>query len=263
MFTFYHQNCLISFCENSLKYARRGRDFRTEGKKLIQSYWDNCTSGIESDFIFALGRKRIIQAAFEGYVYKEDYISAYKVLWYSTGKERITILRYVYKALYTPFLYEQALAEFMNSPTLETVVKVSIPLIKAANFRFLQDSECCKDSWVREGDCLERIQKVYMSRLHDLTVMSLGLCLEEIQKLHHRQIDFFCREEIRKVAEKSKKMQLPSPCWIGWSGVVALHHGKPPMYHQFLHKRIRNRYADKILEAIREEDNVENTADFL
>jgi len=197
VFTFSHPDCLISFCER-------------------------CLDPIHLDVIIKESRERELYAVFFNSLNHQNYIRAYKGLWCMGKKRRLKVLRECEEGLHSPLMYEQAVAEFVSIPTIETLENISIPLIRAAGFRLLQDSKCSVDPSVCINDFDKRMERVYFERLDILTQMHLQRPLEEIMREDCKEIEEKAVKKVLEVAKRSIYQQLPPPHWINSSGLALL-----------------------------------------
>ena len=95
-----------------------------------------------------------------------EYMPVLKAIWSERDRsKRLQWLRSHQSEMHAPLLYEQAVVEFSQSPTEETLLQVSFPLLFEAGFRVFQDSQCCQDASVKQGDCVMRMQLVYQNSL--------------------------------------------------------------------------------------------------
>jgi hypothetical protein len=147
-------------------------------------------------------------------------------------------------------MFELAVAKFVAAPTVETVNRVSIPLIKAAVFRVSQDAQCSKDPSVKNGDAGERMSMTYAARLGKLVQTTLKCSLEEVLKNHQDDRVTAIKSKVLETAKLSVSKDLPSPDWVGWHGLSVFIQGAPSMYPADQYKSIRDAYAYEMIKTI-------------
>lgn len=199
----------------------------------------------EKDCLAPEKNKRYIQLAHEG-----NYPEVLGAIW-KDKDNRLSFLRQLAPELHGVLLFELGMAEFLASKTVETVNLVVLPLFKAAIFRIRQDARCSQDPSVSFGDADERLAMVYSQSLDTATKKYLGQSLEQIQTVLVDQRRAAFVERLRQTALASKTTELPSPKWIGFHGMQKFISGDMPMHSYQECKRIRDAFADKLLEDIK------------
>lgn len=181
-----------------------------------------------------------------------DYISTLSLIWGERdAARRLSWLRNHADRLHAPLLYEQAIAEFKESPTVETVIQVSLPLIKAASSRVAQDAQCSQDASVYSGDAHIRMEYVYNRALMDVQKKyAPSLNLNNILSENKNIIKKTTLNKLKEVAEQSIKNpnMLPSPAWIGFHGMSCFIQGHPNMLPSQQFEEKRSDVAKKFLE---------------
>lgn len=180
-----------------------------------------------------------------------DYIPVLKAIWSERDRSRrLEWLRSHAPEMHAPLMYEQALAEFVASQTVETVTKISLPLIQAATFRVYQDSQCSSDASVYKGDAPVRMKLTYLKSLDTLTKKFLKTPLSEIKAENN-----YMAAKVVEVAQASMSQELPSPNWIGHHGMSVFIDGKIAMHPEENHKEIRKKAAEEIIEKLNQTPN--------
>lgn len=152
--------------------------------------------------------------------------------------------------LHPVLMFELAVAKFVAAPTVETVIRVAIPLIKAAGFRVKQDACCSRDSSVKDGDAGERMSITYLNRLERQVQATFNHSLTEIVSDHQEACTAAIKSKVLETARLSISRDLPSPYWIGWHGLSVFMQGAPRMYPADQYTRIRDEYANKVISTI-------------
>jgi len=173
---------------------------------------------------------------------KGCYIPVLNAIW-SDKDRRLSWLQSHASELHAPLMFEQAIAEFVNSPTVTTIVEISIPLIQAATFRVNQDSKCSTDPSVFNGDAAPRMRNTYLISLNKQIEKHLGKKLENVLSENQSAIDSAMTAKTLKTAELSLSQKLPSPDWIGSHGINAIRYGKVEMHPIAASNEIRNKFA--------------------
>jgi hypothetical protein len=229
--TFSNTQNVVSFCEKRLN--------PTEVNGIIQNHRD----GVSSSMI-------------ETYLNANDYISALSLLWGERDStQRLTWLRDHENQLHAPLLYEQAIAEFKENPTVETVIQVSLPLIKAGTFRLQQDARCSADSSVSQGDAHIRMEMTYGKALQNaVNKYNKNLDLPTIKTENEEAITQAVLTKMKEIAEATlaNPEALPSPNWIGYHGMDCFLMGGPSMLDPSLFVEKRISVANQVLEVAKE-----------
>lgn len=183
---------------------------------------------------------------------KENYQDVLVALWSEKDQQRrITWLQSKANSLHPVLMFEQAVAEFIASPTVERIYEVCLPLINAAMFRVNQDCQCVNDLWVKCGHAASELSRIYETRLYRQVEVRLTPSVKEIKEIiknKKNERNAAIREKIIQTAQSSLTQNLPSPNWVGRHGKVLFSKGFPNMYSVERHKEIRDKYARKTLE---------------
>lgn len=163
-----------------------------------------------------------------------NYIPVLSAIWGEKDKlRRLDWLRSQEHQLHAPLMFEQAIAEFTNSPTAETVATISLPLIRAAAFRVHQDAQCSRDASVYNGDASPRMQNTYVMALQNaIKKYAPSLRLEKIQEEKRDEMQVEIKKKLREIVEKtlSAPNTLPDPTWIGYHSIMSVF-GEAPQMH--------------------------------
>jgi hypothetical protein len=172
-----------------------------------------------------------------------DYVTVLKAIWGERDRERCLMwLRKNSGTLHAPILYELALEEFKASPCVETVVRVSFPLIRAATFRVRQDGICFEDASIALSDIL--MDNVYSRSLRYLMKeKGIPVILESESK-------GYCLGTILSVAKKSLTQLLPSPMWVQRHGIGYSYQKRAESPDVITLQQIRAGYAEQTIESI-------------
>lgn len=178
---------------------------------------------------------------------KCDYISVLKAIWSENDTaRRVAWLRSHASELHAPLMYEQAIAEFLIAPTIDTVKQVSLPLLKSATFRVEQDSKCSKDISVNNGDAHICMDETYKMVLNARVVKILNKSIPDIAQNCKDTILANVNQKMITTAQASLATQLPSPNWIRFHGIDALM-GTNSMHPESEFKKYRDEYANNML----------------
>lgn len=153
--------------------------------------------------------------------------------------------------LHPVLMFELAVAKFVKTPTIETINEVSIPLMKAADFRIQQDAQCCQEPSVKNGDASTRMSIVYQTRLNQRIQASLNTSLANVLSENAKIRVAAIREKMLETATLSLSRALPSPNWVGWHGIHACMTGTVDMYPENEYKQIRDCFAQDVLKALK------------
>lgn len=180
---------------------------------------------------------------------QEQYHSVLTSIWEEPNKQRVVNwLRLKCENLHAILFFELAVAEFLTSPQIETIYSLSIPLLKAGEFRVHQDSQCADDLSVSCGDAATRLVATYTEKLNRLVKKHLNVSFEElIQNLSIEQLNPI-KEKILQTARLSLTTKLPSPTWVGWHGLQAIIRDTPKMHSEAEHKQLREKYALAVIQ---------------
>lgn len=96
-----------------------------------------------------------------------DYMPVLKSLWSEQNSEKKIIWLRDNSAYHVPLMLERAVAEVEQTPTIETIVNVSLPLIEAALFRIQQDFSCCHEKDTLSFFIKDTYQKVVIGKFFD------------------------------------------------------------------------------------------------
>lgn len=155
---------------------------------------------------------------FKELVSEGKYSAALKAIWRdSINKHRF--LNELSDELHAPLMFEEAIAKFEQTPTEETVIKVAIPLIKAASLRIMQDSLCSNDRSVSEGDMATRFQMAYMESLTHLVQRHLQKELSGLIEQHEVELKAHIKETAIQVLNLSQRVTLADPSWTRFHGI--------------------------------------------
>ncbi len=185
-----------------------------------------------------------------------EYIPVLKAIWSERNKNRrLEWLHSHAFEMHAPLMYEQSIAEFVISPTVETVNQISIPLIQAASFRVIQDSKCSTDPSVFNGDAALRMKMTYQKVLNNQTEKHLFKKLEAIISENKNVIISAVKTKVLEIAQSSISQELPSPNWIGSHGLNVFITGKIEMYPITDFKKIRDKIANETISLLKTENN--------
>jgi hypothetical protein len=176
-----------------------------------------------------------------------DYTSVLKAVWSERDRsKRLTWLRDHFRLLHAPLMYELAIAEFVAQPSVETINKISIPLMKVASFRIAQDASCVNDSSAQAG--VSAMEYVYTTALRTQVEKKLpNISLEHIFEQNRDERLACIKAKVREVAEMSKHTHLPDPTWIAFHGMKVIITGHVEMAPQERWHELTDQVANKIL----------------
>lgn len=143
-----------------------------------------------------------------------EYVPILKALWSETDeKVRLEWLR-SHAGYHAPLMYELAIEEFVNTPSMDTYRKISIPLMKAAAQRAFQDANCLIDL-VAAQLLPHTMDNAYQKAL-----------LKEVNKYTDLSIDHICRfksltyllsdTRIKEALKAVDTPGFPNPQWISY-----------------------------------------------
>ncbi len=122
--------------------------------------------------------------------------------------------------MHAPLMLEQAIEEFENCPTVQTIVRISIPLIHAATFRIHQDASCLRGYSRQLVPLADMVYKTYTEALVvKMSEKRPCLDLEKILLDKSREIKRFTQEYLSIIAERTIRAPdtLPTPVWISYN----------------------------------------------
>lgn len=181
-----------------------------------------------------------------------NYRAVLVALWSERDRtRRLNWLESKADELHPVLMLELAIAKFGASPTIETINSFSIPLMKAAYFRIIQDAQCSKEPSVKHGDAATRMSMTYERRLNGRIKALLNTSLEETVAENRELRIAAIKAKVMETAQLSLSKDLPSPNWIGWHGLAVFINGIPDMYSADEYKQIRDAYANEALASLR------------
>ncbi|MCI0382360.1 MAG: hypothetical protein L0207_04850 [Chlamydiae bacterium] len=213
----------------------------------VVSFCEKQLNPTEADKIIKEGKGLSNSAEIEKNLKESRYIPVLKALWSEKDKEKRLEWLKSHSKLHAPLMFEQAIAEFVNYPTVEAIHSISMPLIKAATFRVLQDSKCSRDPSVFNGDAPGRVAETYMKILENQVQKHLKKSLADIGNEKKEMLASFIRSKLIEIIKQSKEKELPDPSWIGWHGMSVFIDGKIEMHPASDYKKIRDQAADEML----------------
>lgn len=179
------------------------------------------------------------------------YQPVLQALWSERDRDRrLAFLDSKKQELHPVLMFEEAIARFGASPTLETVHSVAIPLIDAAAFRVNQDAQCASDSSVKYGDAAARMHLTYGRRLAIRVQNLMHRPLHDIARENHQALKTSITAKVLDVARQSLSTELPSPQWVGFHGMEMFMSGKPGMHSADQYANYRNAYARTEIEKL-------------
>lgn len=161
---------------------------------------------------------------------KGDYIPVLRAVW--SEKDTIRQLQWLREKaalLHAPLMFELALAEFSSTPDInkiKTFYLVSIPLIKAAAFRVMQDAQCSTRSSFPHGTIGEKMAKIYTKALERRATVALGKTRAQLLTTEQEMRLFMIKMAIEETALRSIMQELPPPTWITGGDIFPLENCK-------------------------------------
>jgi hypothetical protein len=211
----------------------------------VVSFCEKRLAPSEVDKIIQEGKEGLSNTEkLNGHLAKSEYIPVLKAIWRERDRaRRLTWLQSHASELHAPLMFEQALAEFVNVPTIETLFNTSLPLIRAAVFRVEQDSVCSADASVCHGDAPSRMLMLYQKIIFGLTQKHLQKDLALLIMENETLVQSNCIAKVLEVARLSLTCELPSPTWIGFHGLNVMLEGKILMHPDDQFKSLRVKKA--------------------
>ncbi|MEM1282413.1 MAG: hypothetical protein AAGG81_02540 [Chlamydiota bacterium] len=145
--------------------------------------------------------------------------------------------------IHAPLLAERAIAEFNETPTVETIIKVSIPLIKAAGYRTMQDCRGVYDASLMGSH--EDLCDVYLQELDKLFTKSLNYPLATIIPENQAKIEKYAKERTIEILQLSLTEKLPCSSWVAQHGMNAFT-GKIILFNPADSDRFKKDFVDEI-----------------
>lgn len=180
-----------------------------------------------------------------------QYIPVLNAIWSERDKNRrLEWLRSHESEMHAPLMFEQAITEFVIKPTVETIIQISIPLIKAASFRVVQDSKCSTDPSVFNGDAAQRMEMTYLTSLNTQTEIHINKKLVTIISENEDAIKSAVNAKVLKIAHSSITQDLPSPNWIGHHGLSVFRSGNIEMHSTADFKNHRDKVANDTIKKL-------------
>ncbi len=168
---------------------------------------------------------------------------------------RLDFLRIVEPGFHAPLMFERVVAELTANPTIDTICRICLPLLRAAAFRVVQDSKCSTDNSVHNGDAGTRMSMTYEASLAK-KIESLSkkdgteLYGKSLKSIYEENKDLIVRGRQKAVLETANATltaSLSSPDWIGKHGMNMFLEGKISMYPLSEYKSIRDAYAESVI----------------
>jgi hypothetical protein len=160
-----------------------------------------------------------IEASMRTFLEGCDYVSVLRYLWNEPDqRRRLAWLRdhHQLKVLHAPLYYELAVEELATNPAAQTLVEVSLPLLKKA--RALTDvaSSCCRlPALTRPSELGEKMDTVYKTSLNQILQDNLGTTIEYLLKENKGAFERATAKSYRGIAEDISTKSLPPPVWAG------------------------------------------------
>ena len=216
---------VVSFCDKRLD--------RRAANEVMSKYSEGCLSSEREKF------EKLAEAG--------DYIQVLGAIW-KDKENRLAFLDSISSRLHAPLMNEEAIARFIAAPTVETVIRISLPLLKAAEFRANQDAQCSLDPAVSRGDAYLRLALVYRRALDSQIKKYLPAeSLASVEAANKAELNSALLKKVMDVALATKAIELPSPLWIGYHGLSVFIEGAPKMHLESEYKRIRDEFADRVI----------------
>lgn len=110
--------------------------------------------------------------------------------------------------IHAPLLAERAIEEFIANPTVNTVIEIALPLIKAAEFRVRQDAVGVIDDSF--ASAYRDLQAIYLPKLDTLCGKNLDMSLYDIISANAQKLQEFVEKKIDEIVSLTFTEQLPS-----------------------------------------------------
>lgn len=185
-------------------------------------------------------------AAITKHLAEGNYIPVLQSLSLSIPPEKRLAWLKEHSGLHAPLLFEQAITEYEVNSTEDDLLQ-SASLLKAATFRAKQDSQCCLDPTIANGEVADQISGIYEYSLNKFRRED-GISLDPLSN----KLSSAIKTKITETALKSLKEPLPPPNWIGLSNTknswfdLKTPQGEAYMYPVSAHKEIRDDYAKNV-----------------
>lgn len=191
----FKSKCFVNFCEL--------RNDPEAVNKIIKENHESGCKGVSNE-------EQLLK-----FLKSEDYFSVQKCVW--GEHDRPTCLNWLRKmedASYPFLLLEQSIVEYEVNPTIETIQKVSIPLLFSAASRITQDATCHRDLSVSDAGF----------NLYDTYHCSLKNIVKKYQQFKLDAIpndEQAVSEKLFQIMQRSLEISLPSPKWLSGFGLSA------------------------------------------
>jgi hypothetical protein len=147
-----------------------------------------------------------------------DYVKVLTLVWAERNREARLEWLQEDRLKFHPILpYERALAEFKASPTLDTITRISRPLLLMGRLRNAMDAECSEDESI-EASCKKMDDTYYeaFALLLNQHIPSFENFSSEDHMTNLRNSIAFLRE-LEEELEKETP-EIPSPKWLEYCG---------------------------------------------
>ncbi len=140
---------------------------------------------------------------------KGEYIPVLSAIWGERDQSRLVQWLRKHAGYHAPLMFERAIAEFEAVPTVQTVVRVSLPWIHAAAVRTYQDQRCL----LNHSSESRMLSDTYLELLKDKmreSMLDLEAVKERYKAVIHRNTFNWLSQFVNNVDMST----LPSPDWI-------------------------------------------------
>ncbi len=139
-----------------------------------------------------------------------EYKPVLNAIW--SARDRVRCLKWLREhesQLHAPLLCEQAIEEFLADPALGTVLLQSIPRLRAAQFREMQDGKCIKNT----SNHVMGLISTYWVVLREAVQTEINQDLDDFHIRNDGEIQAASMYKIRIAAKQSLYTALPHPKW--------------------------------------------------
>ncbi len=148
-----------------------------------------------------------------------DYVSVLRPLWAETDRpKRLDWLRANEHKFYPVLPFERAMAEFKANPTVDTIIRISKPLLTFGHLRNTMDAKCSTDLSI-EGPSQE-MRDSYNTAFGNLVSKELG-SIPLISREQHKETVRAVISHLKELEEELSKADstVPSPAWLEFYGI--------------------------------------------
>lgn len=176
--------------------------------------FDYCAQRLDPEFIKQIrndaGDADVRAPDVENYLKKGMYIPVLTAIWGERDQGRLVQWLRSHAEYHAPLMFERAIVEFEVAPTLQTVVRVSLPWLQAAAFRTYQDQTCLLNYSPDHTELFDTYRQLLKQKMGES-----GLDLEVIKVEYKDALYRNTFNWLSQFVNNVDTSTLPSPDWIG------------------------------------------------